>query len=467
MARKFELISEMYRDTLHKITLSQGAWRDFLRSACNNYRLPFDDQVLVFAQRPDATAVLEIERWNKQFRRWVNAGATGIAVFDKEYAGRSRLKHYFDISDTHGSSFALPVPVWAVKEDYEPEIIETLQASFGVSDGTMDLENTLLSAPSNVIADNYHDYLEQLMTCTEGSFLEELDELNVKQIYIEALECSVAYMLLERCLGGAADQFAEVVDFASVMNFNTRETVNALGCAVSDISEIILCEVAKTVRNLQINEKKQIRTFAKEPEIGYPVVKEEQPISERSFDYGIELQHEGRIQNPESAPASGAGGTAWEVRVTSPDISEGTAENYLHEPFDLGQAEQSFDGNREAGDKNDAAVDDADGESRGRDGGIESNRPDALGGIDEQHPPVSGGNGAERSDLQLNTENAGGDELPAFLDEKLIFGIIENKDDDLKYKKKQIELFFSLNDNSAERADYLKSAYPDRYSRAG
>ncbi len=467
MARKYELITELYRETLDSIVKSQGTWRDFLRSACNNYKLSFEEQVLVYAQRPDATAVLEIERWNKQFGRWVNAGATGIAVFDKEHTGRSRLKHYFDVSDTHGSRFARPVPIWEIKESYEPEIIETLQASFDVSETVNNLDAALIQAVSNVVEDNYHDYLAELMNIRDGSFLEELDELNVKKEFTEALECSVMYMVLERCMGGAADQFAKLADFAPVMNFNTPATVTALGCTASDMSEMVLREVALTVRNIQIREKNQNRTFAKEPEIDYSDGVKETKSDERSFEDEYKLHDEGRVSSAEPAAPTGAGGNAWEVRASAPDISQREPENYLYESADNGQAERAFDGNRADGSLPDGAVDAGNGKSRGRDGEPESDRSDKMGGVDEQHPSLGGGNRDEGTDLQLKSEeNADGSEkeLPAFLNEKLIFGIVGNKEDDLKYKKSQIELFFSVHTDADERAEYIKSSYQDRYT---
>jgi len=161
MARKYELITELYRSTQKSVT-APASWQRFLIAASYNYRLSFDEQLLVYAQRPDATAVLEIERWNRQFGRWVNRGATGIAVLDDSSPGRSRLKHYFDISDTHATRFSRPVPIWRVREEYTPDIIEALENSFGELEDKSDLAAALISAAANAVQDNMPDYLAEL-----------------------------------------------------------------------------------------------------------------------------------------------------------------------------------------------------------------------------------------------------------------------------------------------------------------
>jgi N12 class adenine-specific DNA methylase len=466
MARKYEIITELYHRTQKNVTAPQ-AWQSFLHSACQNYRLSFDEQLLVYAQRPDATAVLEIERWNERFGRWVNRGATGIAVFDGEYTGRSRLKYYFDISDTHGSRFARPIPIWEVKTEYETDIIETLENSFGELADKSDLASALLSAAKNAVEDNMPDYLSELHSCKENSFLEELDNLNVEVLYKSVLQNSVGYMLLTRCGINPGDYF-EDDDFRDALNFNTPETLNALGTATGDISQMCLSAISRTVLNLQRQNESPIRTFANTPENEYHNSRNETDNSERSFDDERNHIHEtGRLQSAESVAAAGAGGKPWEVRITAPEVSERTPQSDIYQSSDLGQAERSSDGDRADSSFPNGADDGTNGAVRGRDGGTESQRPDEMGGLDEQHSSLGGGTDSERPDLQLTEdENAGASEkeLPAFLDEKLIMTAIANKDDDLKYKKQQIELFFSVHADRIERAEYLQSAYQDRYT---
>ena len=198
MAIRYKALTELYQETQRKVT-APAEWQQFLTSACRNYRLSFDEQLLVYAQRPDATAVLEIERWNKRFGRWVNRGANGIAVFDGEHSGKQRLKYYFDVSDTHAGRFARPVPLWTVRPEYTPDIIEAMENSFGELEQKDDLGAALLFAAKNAVEDNIHDYLSELSHLTEGSFLEELDEYNVEVMYRRALQASIGYMLVARC----------------------------------------------------------------------------------------------------------------------------------------------------------------------------------------------------------------------------------------------------------------------------
>ena len=265
MARRFQEITEVYRQEIAALARADR-WTAFLRSACRNYKLPFEEQVLVHAQRPDATAVLEIERWNRQFGRWVNKGATGIAVFDRDYPGRTRLKYYFDISDTHESRLSRPVPLWQVPTEQEPDVIEALENRFGALDDKGTLEEAIVSAMENAAADNMTDYLDDLQNCRDNSLLEELDELNLSVLYRRLLENSTAYMLMCRC-GLEPDEYFDPEDFSEVFNFNTPETLNALGVATRDIAESGLSAIALTVRSRQ----KQIRTIAQAPENEYPI----------------------------------------------------------------------------------------------------------------------------------------------------------------------------------------------------
>ena len=469
MAIRYKALTELYLETQRSVT-APDQWRAFLASACRNYRLSFDEQLLVYAQRPDATAVLEIERWNRQFGRWVNRGANGIAVFDGEHNGKLRLKYYFDISDTHEARFPRPVPLWTVREEYAPDIIETLENSFGELEHKEDLGEALLSAAKNAVEDNMPDYLSELKTLTEGSFLEELDELNLEVEYRRAVQNSIGYMLLVRC-GLDPSEYFEDEDFRDVLNFNTPQTLNALGVATGDISQMCLSAISRTVLALQRQPQKENRTFEPQQKNQYAVTEQENTQPERSFEYDRDHLHQaGRLQSAEPSAAPGGAGSPWEIHIASEEVPQGAPQGDVHQPADQRQAEQPSGGDPADRPAPDGGNRGADGESRGRDGGTESQRPDEMGEADEQHPERGGGNGAGRTDLQLTTqepepeESAGGEQLPALLDEKQIMAIIANKDDDLKYKKNQIELFFSVHSDVQERAEYLKSAYQDRYT---
>ena len=400
MAAKYQLITELYGHTIGEITNNHNNWTGFLRSACYNYKCSFDDQVLIYAQRPDATAVLELERWNKQFGRWVNKGATGIAVFDGEFSGKMRLKHYFDISDTHETRRSHPVPIWNMREHYGNEVIESLENTFGELENKENLAQAIISAAHNAVEDNMPDYLTDLMYCREDSFLEELDELNVEVMYRIALQNSVAYMLLTRC-GLDADEYFDREDFQGIFNFNTRNTVNALGIAASDIAEMGLTEIAATVKNLQISERKQNRTFAEPEKTLYNDGINKKSNPERSLDNGTDIPQRERIQHSRPGRTGGTGSSPWEIRIAPKELSETAPQDIIHEPADIGQTEQAPDGNRADGNGQDRTDNRTDGTGAGRDGGIENVGSDEMGEADERHPSLGGGNNTERPYLQL------------------------------------------------------------------
>ena len=469
MARRYETITELYHKTIAGLATPQ-AWQSFLTTACHNFRLPFDEQVLLYAQRPNATAVLTIDGrngWNQRFGRWVNRGATGIAVFDGDSIGRSRLKYYFDISDTHESRFSRPVPIWTMRPEYESAVVEALENSFGELVDKNSFAAALLSASQNAVQDNMPDYLAELKYYKENSFLEELDDLNIEVEYRRALENSIGFMLLTRCGIDPAEYFTED-DFRDIADFSTPETLNALGTATGDIGQMCFSVISRTVLPLQRQAQRETGTFAPVPNIQYSETENRTTTPERSENHErTDLHDAERIPTARSASAPRAGNAPWEIRIAEEDIPEAAPQSDLHESADIGQTEPTSDGDRADSTLPDGIANRPDGESRGRDGGAESQRPDEVDRTDEQHSERSGGADSERTDLPLNPEsmeNAGGDELPAFLNETLIMAIISNKDDDLKYKKQQIELYFSIHPEETERAEYLKSAYQDRYT---
>ena len=409
MPTKFQLITELYDQTVQSVTGSYQSWTGFLRAACYNYKCPFDDQILIYAQRPDATAVLEMERWNRQFGRWVNRGAKSIAVFGDD--GQNCLKLYFDVSDTHASRFARPLPIWTMHPAFEPEVIETLEATFGNLSEKENLADAVRSACHNAVADNFTDYLQDLRDCREDSLLEELDDLNLEVFYRDALEVSVAYMLMTR-LGLRADDYFLPDEFAHVYEFNTPPTINALGIATSDIAEMGLREISRTVMQAQRDQ-----FFANREKNGYDDRTEQHETGrERSKQYGGHLQDAERLSGAEPADAADAGGASGQVRGAAESIPEKAPQGALHQPQDQRQADGASGRDRADRTEDGGADRGADGESRGRDGGAEGERPPALDGPDEQSPAQRGGVGAQRPNLQLTTEEpteAGSDELPA------------------------------------------------------
>lgn len=476
MPTKFQLITELYDQTVQSVTGSYQSWTGFLRAACYNYKCPFDDQILIYAQRPDATAVLEMERWNRQFGRWVNRGAKSIAVFGDD--GQNCLKLYFDVSDTHASRFARPLPIWTMHPAFEPEVIETLEATFGNLAEKENLADAVRSACHNAVADNFTDYLQDLRECREDSLLEELDDLNLEAFYRDALEVSVAYMLMTR-LGLRADDYFSPDEFAHVYEFNTPPTINALGIATSDIAEMGLREISRTVMQAQRDQ-----FFANRMRIGYDnSTGHETTGHERSEHHGSDLSDAGRLSGAEFDDAQRTGSPSGQVRRTAESVPEEAPQGALHQPENQRQA-----GGASGRDRADRAEDGgadrgADGESRGRDGGTESDRSPALDGPDEQSPALRGGAGAQRLDLRLTTEEpteAGSDELSAFVDHSGDYVLLDRLRADCDYflgaggrSEKhlwtgnvhvQIKKMRELYDALPEKPEWLTAEAIDRYA---
>ena len=476
MPTKFQLITELYDQTVQNVTRSYESWTGFLRAACYNYKCPFDEQILIYAQRPDATAVLEMERWNRRFGRWVNRGAKSIAVFSDD--GQNCLKLYFDVSDTHASRFARPLPIWTMQPAFEPEVIETLEATFGDLAEKENLVDAVRSACHNAVADNITDYLQDLCDNRQDSLLEELDDLNMEVFYRETLEVSVAYMLMTR-LGLRADDYFSPDEFAHVYEFNTPTTINALGIATSDIAEMGLREISRTVMQAQRDQ-----FFANRTRIGYDGRTEQHETPhERSEQHGGHLQDAERLSGAEPADAADAGGTSGQVRGAAERISDEAPQGALHQPQDQRQADGASGGDRADRAEDGGADRGADGAGRGRDGGTESNRPAALDGADEQSPALRGGAGADRSDLRLTTEEptgAGSDELPAFVDYSGDYVLLDRLRADCDYflgaggrsekhlwagnVHAQIKKMRELYDALPEKPEWLTTEAIDRYA---
>lgn len=395
MARKFDLISQLYVDTSKEV-LSPDKWAAFLRTACYNYRLRFDEQLLIYAQKPEATAVLQIDRWNRTFGRWVNRGAKGIAIFERHDGVSQKLVHYFDISDTHAGEYSRAVPIWTMQPEYTDDVIATLESSFGDLEDKDSLAKAIMSAADNAVEDNTPDYIRDLLLGTNDTFLEGLGEDSVTVMYKELVTNSVAYMLMTR-LGIDTEMYFDDDDFRNVVNFNSDDTLNALGVATSAIAEMGLSEVSKTV--LALN--RQNRTFAENRQPEYTNDRN----NERSFEDGrTDLHNAGRLSASQSDASRTAEGRAGTVRSNEEEVSVSSAQNPLYQSADEGQADRTLGGNRtdSAGDGGTPAQ--TDGSSGGRDGEAESGRSDEVDTPDEQSPALSTGDRTSGTDLRLNPE---------------------------------------------------------------
>ena len=404
MAAKYQLITELYQRTGAAVSRNPQAWQNFLSSACRNYKCRFDEQLLIFAQRPDATAVTTLETWNKQFKRWVNKDSKGIAVFDTK-GRRNTLKYYFDISDTHEGYYnSRPVPIWQMDERYEQAVIERLSDRFGDLE-VRDFGEALMQTAQNAVEDNLPDYLAQLKDCTKDSFLEELDDFNVEVMYKRLAVNSVAFMLMSRC-GLDTGEYFETEDFSDIINFNTPATINAIGLAASDISEMALREISQTVRNVQIAEKSQNRTFAQPARNQYDKGRK-QP--ERSNDNERNHLHEtGGLPYSRPNITDRARNSAWQIRYDAQELSGAEQAGNLPQSADIGQTKRASLSDRTDRTPEIGASDEAALRGTGRDGGTERESTDAVGRLDEQYPQPSGGSHLERTDLQLTEPSEGG-----------------------------------------------------------
>ena len=459
MARKYDLISELYNRTCNTVVRSPESWQSFLQSACNNFRLRFDEQLLIFAQRPDATAVLEIERWNGQFGRWVNRGARGIAVFEDADRSRQRLLHYFDISDTHASRYSRPVPIWKMKPEYTDDVIASLEGTFGELERKDTLENAILSAAKNAVEDNLPDYLSDLLASTKDSFLEGLGKDAISALYRECVTNSVAYMLMVR-LGIDPREYFEADDFREVTNFTTRNTLNALGFATSDIAEMGLAEISRTITALD----RQNRIIADREESGYNIASENKP--ERSFENGENQLHEaGRLSSPRSDDAGAAGNESRQVRPDEEEVPEGEAQSPVLQSSDELQAERASVGGGAESHRDGEYADAADGTEGRRDREPESSRYDGMGSTDEQYSQSSAGDRDGGGNLRLEWYDRENEDksLPFFGGDDTINEILGTTPH-LKASKDVIRQFYETHLDERERTEYIKSIFNNDYT---
>jgi len=458
MARKYDLISELYRRTAHAVVSDVENWQAFLRCACRNYRLRFDEQLLIYAQRPDATAVLEIERWNDKFGRWVNRGAKGIAVFEDADRSRQRLTHYFDISDTHASRYSRPVPIWEMKPEYTDDVIESLENTFGELENRESLADAVLSAAKNAVEDNIPDYLGDLMYDADDSFLYGLSEDMITAMYKKAVTNSVAYMMMTR-LGIDTEPFYEAEDFSVITNFNTPETLNALGIASSDIAEMGLGEISRTVLALE----RQNRIIADREKPDYN--KAENKI-ERSFDdERADIHNAGRLQSAGFDNAAAAGGNFGQVRSDEAEISQRTSQNPLLQSSDELHSDGAFSRNRADSDEAGRNPDEADGGAGGLDREPESGGYDEVGAGNEQSEEQSAGDRESGGHLRLDYYDRNNEDksLPFFGGDDTIREILGTTPH-LKASKDEIRAFYEGNPDNAARIEYIKGIFNNDYT---
>ena len=415
MVKKFDVITKLYEEATQEVTESPEKWIAFLQSASKNYRLPFDEQLLIHVQRPEATAVLPMEKWNEKFGRWVKRDSKGIAVFDKS-SDRLKLKYYFDVSDTREGKYkrlVRPVSLWSVAEEQQEPVKEALVNTFGVTDGDRkEFAMVILEASLNIAEDNIGDYLPDILLATKDSPLEEIDEFNIRLKMKQLLANSISYMLFLRC-GIEPDIYLETRDFQNIRDFHTKELVNLFGVAASDMSEMALGEVADTIRKLKIQERKQ-RTFVEQKITDYNVDNKQEIATERGQDNGSNhIQQTGRLSPAESYNSRGRGSSPWEVRISPKTISDEESVRNVSESSDSGNIEPASDSDGGRSTEQNGDTYSADGRERGRDRRTESQRSDGVDRENEQYPAESAGNREERNPGELEENNRSSDILPS------------------------------------------------------
>jgi len=462
LATKLQLITELSERTALSLTGSHANWTSFLKTAAWSYKYSFQDQLLIYAQRPDATACAPIEVWNEKLGRWVNKGAKGIALID-DSGSRLRLRHVFDVSNT-SCRYNRPVPLWEMRDKYAETVTKSLENAFGELAEKSRLPHALLSAAANAVDDNFTDYLSELLSFRESSLLEELDDLNVEVFFKDALKSSVACMLLARC-GYNADEYLTFEDFQSVLNFNTLDTVSRLGATTSDIAEMLLREIAVTVKDMQKTERKQSRTFAKNQ--GAAHNKSVKQTDERSGEHGTDLHTAGRLSDTRPSPAgrTNAHRQIWDV---AQNIPEKPPERDVRQPDAVGRPEQLLGGDRP----------DGAGARRTDHGAAPGNelragqgdQSDGMGGPHEQPQAPGRGKRADGTYLQLTllpTEEQQREAIEQAEDEKSsAFSIPQEAIDAVLRQgsgaqggKYRIYLHFQQNASAKENADFLKKEY--------
>lgn len=433
--------------------MSPDKWAEFLKTACYNYRLRFDEQLLLYAQKPDATAVLPIEQWNRTFGRWVNRGAKGIAVFESLNGNSQRLVHYFDISDTHASEISRAVPIWNMKPEYTDEVIDTLESSFGYLNEKNSLTDAIISASGNAVEDNIPDYVGDLLVMVNDTFLEELDEDIVKSMYSQLVSNSVAFMIMTR-LDVDTEPYFNDDDFRDIVNFNTQEALNALGFATSDIAEMGLSEISKTV--LALNRQNRIIAENRQSEYTNSTIN-----TERSFDNGrTDIHNAGRLPTSEPDASRTAEGTARTLRSDEEELSVAEAQNSLLQSADEGNADRTPVGNRTDGDRDGGQNSQTDGGAGGRDREAESGRPDEVDTPDEQPQTLGSGDSQSGSDLRLEYYDRSNEDksIPFFGGDDKIKAVLLSTPY-LKATKTEIARYFENESDSEKRVKFIKSIF--------
>lgn len=411
MAQKWQTISELAAETSRKVTHSPEEWCRFLTTAARFYKAyDFDDQLLIYAQKPNATACADMPTWNNKMRRWVNAGSTAIALIRKGYGGKPYLDYVHDVADTHPVRGGKDPWLWKLTEENREPVMERLRDTFGI-DGSGDLGDLLMETAEKLVQESYGEYLPDLLYEREDSFLEELDDFNVEVLFRNTLRASVQYAVLSRC-GLDVSRYLDAEDFREITNFNTTAALACLGTAVSQGSRELLLEIGDTIR--KIEREKAKNSLAKSGAEPYNDKGDFSTLKrERSNTHGdIDIQQTERVSSAQSPDGRGGERAAdpGPVRKGQGEISDGAPQGTVQ--FDAADREAVGTSDRDRPDSPgaDGQSGGRNGEGTGRDRSPESQQPDRMGAADEQHSAVGGGDYPKRPDLQLNPEETAGEQ---------------------------------------------------------
>ena len=456
---------KLYKDTINQVTKSEENWITFLDSASWNFKYKFADQILIFAQRPDATACAEMEdEWNKKCHRWVNKDAKGIFVLSKDENSPYPFRLVFDVSDTHNAK-GTEYKLWSVKTEYESEIIETLESTFGAESEEKTLVRSIMLNAYNMVADNIQDYMTSIQKYKKGTLLENIQDDEMFNVVVPTVWASVSYMMMKRC-GIDAKKEIDIREFSYIKNFDNDEIITILGTATSEIAEMGLREIAKTVINLQNEEKNQNRTFVKNQKQEYPNNKE---IDKGGIEneYENRVHESGRLQYTKSSDGEREN-TKWQIRKNEVELPK---ESQIRRIFDISNGqkiEQGIDRSSRESNRDDKTNSREISETRWDNRRIESTRSNEMDRLNEQLQIDSRGTSSERANLQLEQSNDNywkansNSNIPKFDDEDTISKILNNAPNVLKYEK-LLEVYCKF--NSMEKSiEYIKNTLGDAYT---
>lgn len=457
MAQKFDVISELYDRACLEIITDPVKWQSFLQTAGRNFKLRFDEQFLLFIQRPDATAVLEIERWNETFERWVNKGAKGIAVFESANRSRQRLIHYFDISDTHESSHSRPVPIWNMKPEYETTVIEALKNAFGSVYDITSLESVIKESVSNIIKNNTEKYVSDFMNVGLGSDIKSLPTEEANSLYLNFVKDSVSYMIMAR-LGLDVDKIYSPSDFAVLSKFNSQEVFNAVGVATNKTAKIALEQIAKSI--LMYEQKNRTFDLSENKNYNADVNK-----NEGRNNYGNNIHAGGRLSSSGLEATGTTGSNAGKMGSDEEKLPEGRARNHILQSTDERDSDSALGRSGKESDRLGGELSQADGSESRSDRTDESGRYDEVGRSDEQHQTLGAGNRERTGNIQLEYYDREHEDksLPFFGGDDTIREILGTTPH-LSASKEDIKDFFERNTITSDRTEYVKSIFNNDYT---